>query len=169
VTDDEIMDAIRARVSAGHPADIEDSGPLPEPASEAVLASAERIVGCPLPPLLRRLYGEIANGGFGPFDGIQGVEGGYSSGGPDMIASFLEWQEAADELPAQVIPPPPGVLFLCDLGCATWTLLDCRSPEGRIRWWDQGAQHELDLTLAGWFELWLADRLDMSDPGLRLR
>jgi hypothetical protein len=53
---------------------------------------------------------------------------------------------------------PPCV---CDFGCAMWALLDCRGPEGRIWFMDQGAVHRLDVSLAQWFESWLSGRLDM--------
>lgn len=43
--------------------------PLPGPADEATVARAEAVVG-PLPPLLRRVYREIADGGFGPGYGL---------------------------------------------------------------------------------------------------
>ena len=51
------------------------------------MRAAERVIGFPLPPLLRRIYGEIANGGVGPFLGVEGLPGGYSS----------EYGEADDE------------------------------------------------------------------------
>lgn len=35
-------------------------------------------IGYPLPSLLRRLYTEVANGGFGPMSGIVGVRGGHA-------------------------------------------------------------------------------------------
>lgn len=40
--------------------------PLPARASAEALDAAEASMGVALPPLLRRLYAEIANGGFGP-------------------------------------------------------------------------------------------------------
>ncbi len=45
-------------------------GPLSPPLTQAALANAERQLGLVLPPLLRRLYAEVADGGFGPGNGI---------------------------------------------------------------------------------------------------
>src|SRR5207253_5237760 len=42
-------------------------------------ASKEQLLGFSLPPLLRALYANIANGGFGPGGGLKGVVGGYGS------------------------------------------------------------------------------------------
>jgi hypothetical protein len=47
------------------------------PATEQQLKATERQLGFSLPPLLRLLYTQIANGGFGPGYGITGVIGGY--------------------------------------------------------------------------------------------
>lgn len=47
---------------------------LPAPASEAALQAAEARLGTPLPAPLRRVYGEVANGGFGPGGGLLSIE-----------------------------------------------------------------------------------------------
>lgn len=43
---------------------------LPAPAGEASIAAAEAALGVTLPPVLRRVYSEVADGGFGPGEGI---------------------------------------------------------------------------------------------------
>lgn len=52
----------------------ENTSPLPAPASEATVDAAERVLGFPLPAGLRRLYLEVADGGFGPGGGLLSVE-----------------------------------------------------------------------------------------------
>src|SRR5437764_4002398 len=47
------------------------------PASEEQLLMTETTLGFPLPPLLRLLYAQIANGGFGPGGGLRGAYEGY--------------------------------------------------------------------------------------------
>ncbi len=54
--------------------------------------------------------------------------------------SCLNAEPAPDDPPAL----PPGVLFLCDFGCAMWAPLDCRHPEGQTCWWEEGDRHTLD-------------------------
>lgn len=51
------------------------STPWP-PATEAQLAATEARLHFPMPPLLRRLYAGVGNGGFGPGFGILGGIGG---------------------------------------------------------------------------------------------
>src|SRR5690349_6056273 len=46
------------------------------PATEEQLQATEDAIGFSVPPLLRMLYAEIANGGFGPSYGITGARGG---------------------------------------------------------------------------------------------
>ena len=83
MTDEEILAAIKARVRAGRPRD-DDAGErsgVPAPARPGQVEEAERIIGFPVPPLLRRLYLEVANGGVGPGGGgILGLRGGHGSG-----------------------------------------------------------------------------------------
>ena len=166
MTDDEIIEALRSRVAAGQPTDSTYSPEL-RVASSANLDEVEAGLGFKLPPLLRRVYLEVANGGVGPFVGIEGLppDGEVSDGG-DMVADYHAGQDAAGS-PDGEPPIPPKVLMLCDYGCAMWALLDCRHPEGRMWWWDQGSRYKLDITLAQWLSAWLTDGsniLETADP-----
>src|SRR5437588_8306477 len=46
------------------------------PATPVMVGSAEQALGFALPPVLRRIYLEVGNGGFGPGYGLIGVPGG---------------------------------------------------------------------------------------------
>ncbi|MEV8561606.1 SMI1/KNR4 family protein [Streptomyces sp. NPDC051917] len=164
MTDDEVLAAVEARVQTGRPTDLRDRLFTPAPASAEALAEAERIIGYPLPPLLRRLYTEVANGGFGPFGGIEGLRNGYTSDGPSMLEMYLQYDEPDPE-PEAPPAPPHGVLLFCDHGCAMWSLLDCRQTEGQMWWWDQGERHKCDLTLREWLGMWLEGKLEHGIPG----
>jgi hypothetical protein len=167
MTEDEIFNAIRTRVEAGHPTDMPSSVPLPPPAPDEVIREAESVIGYPLPPLLRRIYRELADGGIGPFGGIEGLENGFSN--LPMIDGYLEWL-AAEVEPGERPPPPRGVVVFCDFGCAMWALLDCRHPRGQMWWSDQDERCKLHLTLPEWFNAWLVgDSYDVwARPALRL-
>jgi len=96
-------------------------------ATPATINAVERLVGEPVPPLLRRLYEEVANGGFGPGYGILGLgDGGELAGGdtaPELFASRSEWW-----------PPsaPTSLVALCDWGCAVQSFVDWSDPTGPI-------------------------------------
>jgi hypothetical protein len=53
------------------------------PTTSAIVEAAEAKLGFSLPPLLRQLYTEVGNGGFGPGYGLFGLEGGYTD--PQII------------------------------------------------------------------------------------
>ena len=59
---------------------------------------------------------------------------------------------------------------MCDFGCAMWSLLDFRHPQGQMWWWESGDRTKLDLTLPQWFAAWLAGDIDRvrEDPALML-
>ncbi len=62
------------------------------PASAEQLAITEQLLGFPLPSLLRTLYSQLANGGFGPGDGIIGASGGFplhDGMGEDIAHGYL--------------------------------------------------------------------------------
>jgi hypothetical protein len=161
MSDDEIIAALQARVADGRRAN-HVSGEAPACATSAHIGAAEKIIGFPLPPLLRRIYLEVANGGVGPFGGIEGLPpDGYTSDG-DMLEGYDEWYTV--ELgPNEPPPPPRGVIFLCDFGCAMWAMLDCRHPQGQMWWRAEGEQDRYKVTLAEWLSGWLEDGRDVLD------
>lgn len=144
--------------------------PLPalEPAAPAALAEAEEEIGYPLPSLLRRLYLEVGNGGFGPRGGIPGVRGGarVSWDWPD-IAAFHRAARADERWKAR-----PWLVPVFDWGCTIMSLIDCRDPDGRMWAWEEGELISLPhrQALADWLGLWLRCELTLPEgtgPGIR--
>lgn len=135
VTDEEILEALRTVAKARA---------LPPPASPEAVAEAERVIGFPAPPLLRRLYTEVANGGFGPEGGILGVRGGHPQDNFSDIAEL--YQDGPD--PSGVIPA--GLVLIYDWGCTIWSLVDFRDPAGRMWCSHQGELWPQGITLGEW-------------------
>lgn len=141
---------------------VERLPPLPAPASAAMVADAERRLGYPLPPLLRRIYLELANGGFGPGYGILGVRGGHrDDDGNDLVASYFDWQQVWR-------PPKRPLLPLCHWGCAIYSFVDLASPPGCMWGYDPNpvpadelhkALVSQSITFVAWLERWAAGRL----------
>ena len=99
------------------------------PATEEELAAAEKQLGYPLPSLLRALYANVANGGFGPGYGLEGIRGYVR---PDRLIALCHW------------------------GCGIFSHLDCRS--GRVFWGEAGpdayALRGQAASLYEWLDLW---------------
>ncbi len=140
--------------------------PLPEPATAAALGAAEAQLGVVLPPLLRRLYLEVANGGFGPGSGIIGVRGGWTTDhGRSIEDLYEEMADSTTEDPRWVWPA--GLVPLIDYG-GTFACVDATTADGRIVDWDPDeldgrgpdggwsrSFHEVAPSLAAWLERWL--------------
>jgi hypothetical protein len=140
--------------------------PLPAPATEAGLAVAEARLGVVLPPLLRRLYLEVANGGFGPGSGIVGISGGWTTDrGRTIEDLFAEMSDSTTEDPRWVWPA--GLVPLVDFS-GTFGCVDASGPDGRIVEWDPdelddgGADRgwsrsfrEVAPSLDAWLQAWL--------------
>jgi hypothetical protein len=118
MTDKEILKAIGARC---HEAE------LPVPASPEAVAEAEQAIDYRLPPLLRRLYLEVANGGFDPRDGILGVLGVPGGEWIGDWADIVDVYKAFNSGPED--PHPEWLVWLFEWGCAIWSTAE--TPPGR--------------------------------------
>ena len=139
--------------------------PLPPPAKPDQLAAAEARIGVPLPPLLRRLFLELANGGFGPGPGMVGVAGGWTTDDgksiEDLQAVMLE---ATVENPRWIWPAElvPVVDYSGVYACT-----DASTPAGRMVEFDfeelddgpdggwSHAFREVAPSLEAWLDAWL--------------
>jgi hypothetical protein len=124
---------------------------LPDRASTHQIVDAEALLGYGLHPLLKRLYLEIANGGFGP--------GRWRL----MSVEQLTMWRRVDVPAGQSCGWPDRVVAVMDVGCAMLSVVDCGDPGGQVLLMDPNAfdtgQPEawsLDAaTLAQWLEKWL--------------
>lgn len=164
--DDEIVArAERLRERMETPAD----RPLPPPATEAQVAAAEGRYGIAFPPLLRRLYLEVANGGFGPGSGLLGVSGGARSvKGRSMEQLYDTMLEARQEHP-RWIWPPALIPIVDDDG--SFVAVDASTPEARVVAFDfealdeeggdggwSRAFEEKAASLEAWLEGWVGSQ-----------
>ncbi|MFF1306693.1 SMI1/KNR4 family protein [Streptomyces sp. NPDC058307] len=147
MTDDEIVLAVRAQVAGRE---------LPGPASPEDVGAFERLVGHPMPVLLRRMYLEVANGGFGSWRvvSLTGTDDWFSDCADITMAYHAFGGPDGDDLPSGLVP-------LMDRGCAMWTLIDFRTGDGQMWDWDPNlccirhAPAPLGQSLAQWLTDWV--------------
>ena len=118
-----------------------DSAPcsLYPPATAEQIARTETLLGFALPPLLRDLYREVANGGFGPGYGLIGVEGGAPAyeGTRDTNIVFL--YKSFLHTPTRNEPWSAKLLPICHWGCDYYSYLDCALPQTPVLAIDQNS------------------------------
>ncbi|WP_149261996.1 hypothetical protein [Actinomadura sp. K4S16] len=139
-----MFDAVVRRIAAGGYIDEVPPGrsaPL-RPAPPSAVAEAEELAGRPLPSLLRRLYLEVGNGGFGPGYGLLGLRDGHRAGGLNALTGIKG-----------------GVLTLCDWGCGISSVLDLTDDQV----WGSDPNPAPDgvpcafpqhMTIVDWFSKW---------------
>ena len=136
------------------------------------LAHAEALLGFPLPSLLKHLYSEVGNGGFGPGYGLFPLMNEDDSQSPwadSLVATHLMyraltpeqfaeyWNEQEDEYRLRVWPEK--LIMICDWGCNIYSCLDCSQPECPVLHLDHNLPvRKLEVeasSLHHWLENWL--------------
>jgi hypothetical protein len=114
------------------------------PATSGLIKSSEKELGFRLPQLLRSLYTEIGNGGFGPFYGFVGVDGGATLGeGKTLVAMYKEMRNLKSE--NRIWKWPDRLLPVCSFGGGCWVCIDCKDQKLRLFMFDpNNLQEELE-------------------------
>jgi hypothetical protein len=138
------------------------------PATDEAIASTERRLGFRLPQLLKKLYLNAANGGFGPGYGVMGVEGGFTDDLGHTVTDLYEnYRQPDPEDPSWLWPEQ--FLPICHWGCVVYSVVDCSQSPSPVYFADISAKepgepmetimhlHKPSL------EVWLGDWLDGKD------
>ncbi len=149
--------------------------------SKEQIREAEGSLDFPLPPFLRYLYTDIANGGFGPGMGLYGIATSFGSdydvSFDSSIAGFYRFLMREQTIDLTEYPPenleateqkfwrfplgtwPRYILPLSDMGCARIACVDKESQmflEVAVEQGDMGLV-QLGWTFEEWIERWLND------------
>ena len=173
MTDQDRYDDLIARVAARA---AQRCAPLPPEVSPPALAAAERTLGFALPPLLARLYREVADGGFGPAGRLfplDGTLGDDPDRGPAVPAYLARREKNPGDPGDGGWFWPEGVLPLLSWGNGMLAAADCRTegvpvllfdPESADGDWAHAWFEDAD-GLADWLETSLSGRGWYADPG----
>jgi hypothetical protein len=96
---------------------------LPDVADPAALDRAETVLGQPLPIFFRRIYGEVADGGFGPGTGLMGLDA--------IVSTYRELR--ADPPAPRGLDWPAAMVPLVNADPGYYCL---ELPSGRVIDWD---------------------------------
>ena len=135
-TESEILSELKRRKAAGQlGADDSHLKGDTTPLSDREIAAAESRLGFRLPRLLRAIYGEISNGGFGESYGFLGLVGGpLNEDGLDSVSLYESYRQAD---PGDVFWHwPEGLLPVCDLGCAMYHCVQCLHEGSPVVWFE---------------------------------
>jgi hypothetical protein len=143
-----LIDRIRARVVEGRPNDHPGMWlPVQSPVPPEEVGMAEAQLGFRLPELLRRLYTEVGNGGFGPVFGLIPLCGVDlpAKAEFDLVGDYLLLVRRYAGDPGGGWPT--GLVPAFYFGCTVFEFVDCRDPAGPVVGFDPGSE-ELALVRA---------------------
>jgi hypothetical protein len=133
---------------------------LPSPADPATVEGAEAELGFALPPVLRRIYIEVADGGFGPGSGLMSIAGATAAYARLRTGDELPRGRAWPERLVPIHEVDPG--FDC---------VDASSPVGRVVAWDpedlrefsgekawNASFSEIAPSVEAWLEEWVGGK-----------
>ena len=139
------------------------SGGLYPPAPKSVIVDAEKKLGFHLPPLLREIYSELANGGFGPGYGLIGLTGGYTVedlSERSLVENYFYDLSLGDEFlfngSELDVPWPEQLVEFCYLGCQGTYAVDCSDLAYPVRQTDFGTLLKPETTFDELMERWAA-------------
>jgi SMI1 / KNR4 family (SUKH-1) len=140
------------------------------PVRQEDLVHAEAMIGFSFPPILRRIYLEVGNGGFGPGYGLLPLNNKEDPDAlmsdslvTDYVAMHSSTQEQMEAYRRGDVHTPPllpeKMLMICDWGCNIASWLDCTQlelpvlkSEATLDW--EKFEEEAPSFLE-WMEVWL--------------
>lgn len=167
--EDELVERLKAKITGSLSST--SHAPLPPPVTREELDEAERSLGFALPPLVRRIYGDVSDGGFGPGYGLLRLTAEENSLTHSVVRWYLamrsmtpddidlHWADESEEDRPRLWPEK--LLTMCDNGCNIYSCIDCSQLECPVYREDSNISfcHVLALESPSLYQ-WLTDWLD---------
>jgi hypothetical protein len=123
--------------------------------------SSEQELGFAVPELLKHIYIQVGNGGFGPGYGLMGLRSGATDDQGHTAVDLYKLNSSADPND----PPwawPQQLLPICHWGCAIYGCIDCKTASHPIIIFDPNAYDDswspcfilTKRNLDDWLEAW---------------
>lgn len=170
INEDELIEHMKGCILRGKPLSrsyIRSNQRVNPPVSSADIEQAEALVGFPLPTIIKRLYVEVGNGGFGPGYGLlplNNEEDPQALETDSLVTTYLalhpSTQRQTEErsgFPAL----PEKLIMICDWGCNISSWIDCSQRELPVLRSEATLDcNEFTLeasSFASWLEHWLKE------------
>lgn len=128
----------------------DDDWGVRSPLGEQGINEAERQLGFALPGLLRRLYAEVGNGGFGPYYGFYPL-----LCEPGVTGTVKHYHRAIDPGGIeQGVPWQKGLLLAIDAGGGN-VCVDCTTEDARLVSYASKSLSPLGVTLYDYLKRWV--------------
>src|SRR5687768_16663678 len=127
---DDTIESVRERaLNSATRIDMTSARPphIGKPLAKLVLTSVEQSLGVALPEIVRRIYSEIGDGGFGPGYGFLPMVKPLSKFDDSIVALYEVFSETDPSDPAWKWPG--SLLPIVDFGCAIRACVDCDTSE----------------------------------------
>jgi hypothetical protein len=118
------------------------------PATAADVASAEAALGLRLPPLLVRIYREVADGGFGPGGGLLPLLEGLAPRGDSLVEAYESICDASEH--GYGAPWPRHLLPIASWSDGALAVIDTEDPALPVREVDYADVEEDDEDATPW-------------------
>ena len=142
---------------------------LPGPADEAAIGATESRLGVRLPSALRRIYGEVADGGFGPGEGMlplsQVVRQYEELRSPGMMPDDRTWPDGL--LPIVSMDPGWDCVEAATGRVIAWDPEDLDERVSDRRWAE--AFREIHPTVEAWLTDWVGSRTEQEVLDVQMR
>jgi hypothetical protein len=122
--------------------------------SHEQLERCEASLGFRLPEILRRLYLEIGNSGFGPGYGLFPIPNGVAAAERTILSLYEEFRRPSDP---GIWKWPAGLLMICDWGCLIRSCVYAIAPEAQIFTSTEYGVHRSQWKLETWLSDWASN------------
>jgi hypothetical protein len=113
----------------------DDDFEVSPPVSEDEIQAVEISLGFPLPPLLKALYLNVGNGGFGPGHGLLTLSNEESSKALQYV--YHDFHRRYPHWHIEILP-------ICDWGCGIYSFVDCQNSSFPVIVYDGNLYYETD-------------------------
>jgi hypothetical protein len=122
------------------------------PVSKKAIKEAEQTLDFAIPALLKSIYLNVGNGGFGPGYGLIGLDGGYVSDYGTLVETYNILKGGHEQAGDEWLPT---LLPFCEWGCNIFSCVECNKSDDPVYLFREGDVTRQTFSLLSFFETWM--------------